>query len=316
MSRAAISLHRQRSAQDLQQLLAWYKVRDTLFGHNGVLQNVTKALQLASVSQHPDAVWLTKLFATRSVGTKEEAREVFLQCDENDAKALCFAGVLGDADDELRHAADLGDALAQAKVASAWNSRGEECVDLAEKAAAQGERDGFFWLGCCYRWGHGCERDEARTKENYLIAAELGDVAAMVRLGELLDKDDPLRFVWLGRAAANGRYAQLLSETGDQIRNFNCGTGHAMAIFAVGRALNSHIDEEKQEIFGDSWKFVAANQAVNFFRFQLQSYRKAVDSWTVVGLRNIVVKDIRKMIGKMIWDAREEAEYLIQGKRE
>jgi hypothetical protein len=29
-----------------------------------------------------------------------------------------------------------------------------------------------------------------------------------------------------------------------------------------------------------------------------------------VGLRNGVVKDIRKMIGKMIWDEREEAAYL------
>jgi hypothetical protein len=28
-----------------------------------------------------------------------------------------------------------------------------------------------------------------------------------------------------------------------------------------------------------------------------------------VGLRNGVVKDIRKMIGKMIWDARQEAEF-------
>jgi hypothetical protein len=42
----------------------------------------------------------------------------------------------------------------------------------------------------------------------------------------------------------------------------------------------------------------------------LQSYRKAVDSWTIVGLRNSVVKDIRKMIGKMMLDAREEAVYL------
>jgi hypothetical protein len=37
----------------------------------------------------------------------------------------------------------------------------------------------------------------------------------------------------------------------------------------------------------------------------LQSYRKAVDSWTIVGLRNGIVKDIRKMIGIMIWDVRE-----------
>jgi hypothetical protein len=67
-------------------------------------------------------------------------------------------------------------------------------------------------------------------------------------------------------------------------------------------------------IFGMDYNFVArmdrANQALHFFAFQLQSYRKAVDSWTIVGLRNRVVKDIRKMIGKMIWDAREEAAYL------
>jgi hypothetical protein len=28
--------------------------------------------------------------------------------------------------------------------------------------------------------------------------------------------------------------------------------------------------------------------------------------WTVIGLRNKVVKDIRKMIGKLIWDGREK----------
>jgi hypothetical protein len=52
-----------------------------------------------------------------------------------------------------------------------------------------------------------------------------------------------------------------------------------------------------------------ANQALHFYEFQLQSYRKAVDSWTIIGLRNKVVKDIRKMIGKMIWDTREDAAY-------
>jgi hypothetical protein len=53
-----------------------------------------------------------------------------------------------------------------------------------------------------------------------------------------------------------------------------------------------------------------SNQAVQFYEFQSHSYRKAVDNWTIVGLRNKVVKDIRKMIGKMIWDAREEAVHL------
>jgi hypothetical protein len=56
-------------------------------------------------------------------------------------------------------------------------------------------------------------------------------------------------------------------------------------------------------------KRIAANQALYLPKFQLRSYRKAFDSWVIVGLRNRVVKDIRKMIGKMIWVVREQAAY-------
>jgi hypothetical protein len=151
------------------------------------------------------------------------------------------------------------------------------------------------------------------AKENFLVAAALGNVAAMVCLAEFFDKDDHKRFVWFGRAAANGDSFYFLNEMSDQIRNFNRGTGHAKGVFAIGGALKGHIDIEKRIIFGNGYNFDTyidrAKQGVRFFEFQLQSYRKAVDSWTIVGLRNNVVKDIRKMIGKMIWDAREEAAY-------
>jgi hypothetical protein len=78
--------------------------------------------------------------------------------------------------------------------------------------------------------------------------------------------------------------------------------------------LNGQIDNDKLEIFRSNLRcdrnIIPANQAVHFYNFQLQCYRKAVDTWTVVGLRNGVVKDMRNMIGKMVWDAREEAAYL------
>jgi hypothetical protein len=78
--------------------------------------------------------------------------------------------------------------------------------------------------------------------------------------------------------------------------------------------LKGHIDNDKRTIFRSDYEFGTyigpANQAFCFYEFQLRSYRKAVDIWTIVALRNKVVKDIRRMIGKMIWDAREEAAYL------
>jgi hypothetical protein len=139
-------------------------------------------------------------------------------------------------------------------------------------------------------------------------------VYALVCLGRLLDKDDPQRFVWFGRAAAKGDSSLFLNEVLDQVRNFNRGIRNAKIIFAIGRALKRQIDKDRRTIFETRYEFGTyigpANQALHFYNIQLKSYRKAVDSWAIVGLRNGVVKDIQKMIGKMIWDAREEAAYL------
>jgi TPR repeat protein len=94
----------------------------------------------------------------------------------------------------------------------AGETDGEDRFRWAVKSAAQGERNGFCYLGYCYRDGFGCEVDVKRAKENYLVAAELGHVFSMVSLGDLLDKDDPQRFVWFGRAASSGYSTSFLNE--------------------------------------------------------------------------------------------------------
>jgi hypothetical protein len=90
-------------------------------------------------------------------------------------------------------------------------------------------------------------------------------------------------------------------------------------VFAIGRALRGHIDTEKKEIFGTdfnfAWRFGRAGQARQFYEHQLKSYRKAVDEWTLVGICNNVVKDIRILIAKMIWESREEAKYVDDAKK-
>jgi hypothetical protein len=55
-------------------------------------------------------------FLVGDVASREEARQVFLGC-ENDARALCFAGWLISDIDEIRRAAYLGDAFAQVVMA-------------------------------------------------------------------------------------------------------------------------------------------------------------------------------------------------------
>jgi hypothetical protein len=312
MLRVVASRHRERSPEALQQR-AWYKIRDTLFGHNYVERDVKKALELAAVCEHPDAVWLTKLFAGRDVSTTEEARQVFLSC-ENDPKALGSAGLLSHNLDEIVRAADLGDSFVRTWLT--WRSIVGERYKVAENSAAQGERDGFYYLGHCFQGGYGCAIDLERAKENYLIAAELGSVSAMAYMGILLERNDIQRLVWLGRAAVGGESRKFLHDMIELICKFNSGQENANVVFVIGRALMGQINNDKGTIFGSDREFNIcigpANQALHFYEFQSQCYRKAVDAWTLIGLRFSVVKDVRRMIGEMIWDFRKRAEYKLE----
>jgi hypothetical protein len=281
--RVAIS-HRDLSSNDLQLLLGWYRVRDTLLGENCVNQNVKKALELAVTCNHPNAVWLTNLFAGRDVKTPQEARQVFLHCEE-DPRALCFAGLLVSTFHDLRRSAELGDAYAQARMAE--RTIDADCFRWAEKAAAQGERDGFFHLGDCWKKGKGCEKDEKKAKESLLVASELEHIYGMYSYGKLLDKTDTQRIVWMGKAAVYGSplgYWFLL-EVEEQMQNCNSGRENGSVVFAIGRTVKAHIIVERKELFGYNLGFDFSNQAVKFYHFQLQSYRNAVNTWTLVGIR-------------------------------
>ncbi len=98
--------HQQLACNQLEQI-EWYKIRDTLCGHNYVKRDIVKALELASVCEHPHAVWLTKLFAGRDVATLAEARQIFLEWKDN-PEALCFAALFIWSESKILQAANLG----------------------------------------------------------------------------------------------------------------------------------------------------------------------------------------------------------------
>ncbi len=211
----------------------------------------------------------------------------------------------------------LGDAFAQSLVTG--YTYGQMRFQWAQKSASQGERNGFHWLGICFSNGEGCERNTEKAKENFLIAAEFGHVFAMACLTDFFNKNDPQKYFWSGKAATNsGDSNQFLHQMLEQVHKFNSGyySRHANVIFAIGRELK-HVLTKRKKIFRNGPRdafldtFIdSANQALRFYEFQLQRYRKAVDDWTIIGLRNKVVKDIRKMIGLMIWNSREDAIYI------
>ena len=79
----------------LVELCKWLDVRDTFLGKNFKEQDITAALALARDCKHPDAVRLASIFEGKDVSTEEDARNFFLNF-ENDARALCFTLLLAD----------------------------------------------------------------------------------------------------------------------------------------------------------------------------------------------------------------------------
>jgi hypothetical protein len=103
-------------------------------------------------------------------------------------------------------------------------------------------------------------------------------------------------------AFQSGSWAALIAK---QVQEFNSGSGNGAADFQIGRALNGHITVKKRTIFGlNLYNFEdrigSANSAISFYKSQLATYRRALDTWSLVGIRCGVAKDIRILIGKLV----------------
>jgi hypothetical protein len=150
-----------------------------------------------------------------------------------------------------------------------------------------------------------------KAREKFLRASELGGVGAMIAVGYMFDESDPQRWRLWGQAAALGQSGWFFPSFAKQVGLFNSGAGSAAVMFAIGRALQGHVNEEARTIFLDDWSFVSlvglAKQAIAFYEAQIKATKDVMCAWTQVGLRFNVVKDVRKLIAKLIWEAREKA---------
>ena len=300
-------------------LLVWLAVRDALLGQNSTKRDVSKALALARDCCHPDAVWLTAICRDKNVASPANAKEVFSH-HLNDARALCFYWFHVDQPWSdltlLRQSAALGYAFACAVLSrTVRDEDGQQAFNLARQAAAQQERDGFYALGYCFEHQYGCEQDMNLAKKNFLIAADLGDVSAAMELSDFFEPSDSARWLWLGRAASRGCTTAFLDSFSIQVRKLISGSNNATAVFAIGRALKEHINVEEKEIFGTENNFEnlvgAAIQAVSFYDYQVKCTRFALDAWILIAIRLKIMKDIRKLICKLIWQSRFEASYKV-----
>jgi hypothetical protein len=80
-----------------------------------------------------------------------------------------------------------------------------------------------------------------------------------------------------------------------------------------GRLIKGNVDPEQKSIFCrencSKQLMNSAAFALEFYESQLLASKRAVAAWTVIGKRFNVVKDVRLIVARMIWEVREECFY-------
>jgi TPR repeat protein len=182
--------------------IKWWDVLDAL-ATTAYQRNADFAdeLQRARECRHPDAQWLASLFPAGVSIDAGRMRQVMLERG-NDPRRLRSArdGDAGDAgrNDALLRVAEMGYAPAQALVNFPTAA---DALLWAQRAAAQGHRDGLFELGRHLFHGLTCEKDRAKGIALVKAAAELELNEAQYFYGEeAFGKYDWERYLWLGRA--------------------------------------------------------------------------------------------------------------------
>ena len=122
----------------------------------------------------------------------------------------------------------------------------------------------------------------------------------------------------VGPSGSSRIQREFRAEFFETVELFKSGSGSAAAMFAIGQALQGHVNEEARTIFNDKGcdsLIGPAKRAIAFYEAQIKATKDAMRAWTLVGIKLKVVKDVRKLIAKLIWDSREEALYDVSARR-
>ncbi len=255
---------------------------------------------------HPDAKWLVSLFTQSGqfVAGSERNIDAVLSKHIHDPRALFFRSFLflehefEECDDMIRRSADMGYAPAQAMMS--FCTMGDVSLYYAEKAAAQGDRDGMY----IYSYRLSYEADWTTIVPNLLWskrAADLGHVGAIRDYANhKFEIGDWRRCALLGKAAIRGDAVsrQILMEIAAEPPNernskllFEIGAVSQKILDLGGCYLKNHRIFEQTAALYTSWR-ADANKAIFF--------------WIWAGRQLGVVRDIRDVIAKMLWAEQRE----------
>lgn len=147
-----------------------------------------------------------------------------------------------------------------------------------------------------------CCKNYEIDKEKLKTAAQDGSVFAISMMGFLSQKS---KWDWFGELLKLEKYRDFINVLESHVYVEN------IELVWIGRYL-ARKNAEFDRIF-KSWAkpdiVKLEKRSIRAYSKQMSRCRKAVDAWTLVGLRLRVVKDIRNLIAKLIWESRNEEIY-------
>ena len=306
----------------------WYTARNWLFGLGpvtcplGTKFDFMQGAALLEKSSHPDALWITKLlYKNGENGQKADlgiaCRAIFakwLEPELHDPRALIYSYLLSphawtgqDPDRVFARAFNMGNGLAVT-----YSSMPD--LEKIRQAALQDEPFGWLWLAKLMSKDTNLEFVDACWRR----AAEMNVLEAQLKL---LESRSEMSSYWLGRLTAQGHgesRRKLLAVSATMVWEYEHPTfrdNYATAIYSLGQTLKSTIfsgyafnyssDSESKSVANN---IGAMSTCVLMYDTWCHLTRQAIYTWCMAVIRlKKLPRDIRKMIGLLIWKTRSEA---------
>jgi hypothetical protein len=294
---------------DKAERIKWWDALDVITRHGGRHEDVEKALQMARECHHEDARWLVSLFD--AAASDDEDHDVF-QAHADDPRAMYLKHQTGLCEGSLLHrAAEAGYAPAQSAVATMYHQfryGGGDTTGFgwATKAAAQGDRLGLCLLAQCNAEGVGCDKDIGKAVQLFREAAELGQAEAQFFFGKLAYREEDVeRYRWWARAAARG-HGRAIGELAGAASVLFRENGSKQLLLEIGAACEVLLEANRNTVGSDmsSREIHTLQQTVSLNRMSCARAKVAIECWIAIARRQEVVKDIRLLIVRMVWDER------------
>ena len=251
--------------------MEWFDIRDMLFGLNYKKQDIRKALELAKVCKHPDALYVLDIFKDLKDFTEDEVLKTVRSRNDKMSNlylnliAYSYTGVFGTF------------FYFEHPLAMTYYGRQEHDKKMIEKAAALGERDAFFFLKD-FKTGMklGCIESYLSYEEICLDAIENIKIRAYIS-----------RNTQIGWSFFVSKVKFWLSIKKDSVN------------YHIGKEICNN--DNIRDYFG-----VKLVDCVSFFYKRNCEYRETVDAFSICMIRMKLIKDMRIYIAKFIWEGRNE----------